>query len=70
MREKILHNRAKCKLCNDIIESTHRHDFVSCSCGEIFVDGGKDYLRRGAKDFKNLIDMSETASVEKMNKED
>ena len=33
--------------CGDIIESVHRHDFVECSCGSIFVDGGHDYLRRG-----------------------
>lgn len=25
-------NKAKCLNCNDIIESTHRHDFVACSC--------------------------------------
>lgn len=57
---KILSNKAQCKLCKDIIESVHRHDFVSCKCDEIFVDGGKDYLRRGAKDFNNLVEMSET----------
>ena len=62
----IIRNRAKCKLCGDEIESTHRHDFVSCSCGEIFVDGGKDYCRRGAKDFQNFIDLSkEIADDEK-----
>jgi len=43
----ILTNKAKCMRCGDIIESKFRHDFVECSCGSIFVDGGKDYLRRG-----------------------
>lgn len=52
-------NKAQCKLCKDIIESTHRHDFVRCKCGEIFVDGGKDYLKRGARDFNNVIELSE-----------
>lgn len=56
----IIRNSAKCKLCNDEIESKHRHDFVSCSCGEIFVDGGKSYIRRGAKDLNNIIDTSIT----------
>lgn len=56
---KIIRNRAKCKLCGDIIESKFRHDFVSCKCGEMFVDGGKTYLRGGAKDFRNFIDLSE-----------
>jgi hypothetical protein len=48
-------NAARCALCNDIVHSTYRHDFVSCSCGEIFVDGGNDYQRCGAKDFKNVL---------------
>jgi hypothetical protein len=43
----ILTNKAKCLKCGDIIESRHRHEFVTCSCGAIFVDGGTDYLRRG-----------------------
>jgi hypothetical protein len=57
---KILSNKCKCALCGDIIESKHRHDFVSCSCGEISTDGGKDYFHRSASThFSNLIDMSE-----------
>jgi len=48
-------NRAKCALCKDVIVSKHRHDFVSCTCGEIFVDGGNDYWRAGAKDVQNLL---------------
>jgi len=50
-------NRCKCKLCGDIIISKHRHDFVRCKCGEIFTDGGEDYIHRGAGDFTNLIDL-------------
>ena len=42
----IIHNRIKCKRCGDIIESTHRHDFKWCSCGQCAVDGGHDYLKR------------------------
>lgn len=52
-------NKALCKLCDDLIVSLHRHHFVHCKCGEIFVDGGTAYLRRGAKDFNNFIEMSE-----------
>lgn len=47
---KIARNRAKCLVCGDVIESKHRHDFVTCSCGNLSVDGGKDYLRRSYKD--------------------
>jgi hypothetical protein len=48
-------NRAKCKLCGDILESFHRHDYVECKCGEIAIDGGLDYLKAHAKDFGNFI---------------
>jgi len=42
----IIRNSVKCLKCGDGIESVHRHDFKYCSCGNIAVDGGKDYLRR------------------------
>ena len=47
---KILKNAIRCNLCGDEIESTDRHDFVTCSCGACAVDGGHDYLRRSFKD--------------------
>ena len=48
-------NRAKCKLCNSIIESFHRHDYVTCACGEIAVDGGLDYFKVIARDYANFL---------------
>jgi hypothetical protein len=39
-------NKVRCKLCNDIIESKSVHDFRTCKCGAVSVDGGKEYLRR------------------------
>jgi len=59
-RPVIVRNAAECRLCGDVVESRHRHDYVACKCGEIFVDGGHAYLRRGAKDLTNIIDRSET----------
>ena len=55
---KIIFNVAKCNLCKNVVESKYRHDWASCNCGEIFVDGGLDYLRRGAKNWVNFIDLS------------
>jgi len=57
---RVIRNRAQCAKCGDIIESTNRHDFVTCGCGEISVDGGLDYLRRSAGSWVNLIELSET----------
>lgn len=64
-RNEVIANRCKCRKCGDVIESKHRHDFVSCTCGAIFTDGGKDYIRRGAEDLNDIIDMSESIEVER-----
>lgn len=55
---KILRNIAKCKKCQDIIESINVHDFVRCKCKSIFVDGGKDYVRRGADNLDDIEDLT------------
>jgi hypothetical protein len=46
VNDVIVRNSARCLTCGDEIESTHRHDFVTCTCGAISVDGGTAYLRR------------------------
>ncbi len=49
-------NSVKCLICNTILESKHRHDFVMCPClNQTFVDGGLSYNRVGGKDL-SLID--------------
>jgi hypothetical protein len=35
----------KCPKCGDIIFNRAHHDFHSCSCGAISVDGGFEYFR-------------------------
>lgn len=51
-------NAVKCLKCNTVIESKHRHDFVSCPCGNISVDGGLEYQRRVGT-LKDYEEMSE-----------
>lgn len=46
-------NAATCKLCGDRIRSKNRHDYVTCKCGNVSVDGGSWYAKRG---FKKSID--------------
>lgn len=50
-----MRNRAKCVLCGDILESFHAHDYVSCRCGEISIDGGNDQYRCSARNFENFL---------------
>lgn len=57
MSSKILVNRCKCLKCGDVIESKSVHDWVSCSCGAIFTDGGTEYVRRGGE-WELIEDMS------------
>lgn len=64
-REKIVSNKVKCLQCGDVIESTHGHDFRTCSCGGVSVDGGKNYLRRCFKEHGTWEDMSETYEEER-----
>ena len=50
-----MRNRAKCKLCETIIESFHSTDYVMCKCEHISIDGGPGSLRCYAKDFSNFL---------------
>lgn len=45
-RQSCVKNAIRCLRCNDIIESTHVHDFKWCGCKNIAVDGGTYYLKR------------------------
>lgn len=48
---KIIKNCIKCNYCGDIITSESVHDYRTCKCGKVSVDGGHQYLRRSY--FKN-----------------
>jgi len=56
----LIRNAIKCLACEDVIESTHRHDAKSCKCGKVGVDGGLDYLGRTGND-SNYVEMGEWA---------
>jgi len=53
----LLKNRAQCLVCWDIIESTTRHEFRTCKCGAISVDGGVAYSRRVGQ-LENVNDLN------------
>ena len=53
-------NSVKCLMCNTILESKHRHDFVMCPCpNETACDGGLEYQRTLAKDLNLIEDLCE-----------
>lgn len=44
----------ECPKCKEQIWSRHQHDFRHCKCKNIFVDGGRAYLRYGGADIENI----------------
>ena len=53
-------NAIKCLVCNTILESKYRHNYVQCSCpNQTFNDGGLDYQRGGGKDLNLIEDLCE-----------
>jgi hypothetical protein len=56
-------NKAKCLVCNTVIESKSRHDFVTCPCGNLHVDGGSDYLKRGFKNWNTVEELSQFVDI-------
>ena len=63
--QKVIKNAVQCKLCGEIIESTDRHQYVTCKCGACAVDGGHAYLRRSFRDKDCYIDLSVTVPLNK-----
>ena len=37
--------KVMCRKCLDVIQSMHRHDFVTCRCDAISIDGGAECPR-------------------------
>jgi len=53
-------NAIKCLVCNTILESKHRHDFVMCQCpNETACDGGLEYQRTLAVDLDLIENLCE-----------
>ena len=61
--KKLIKNAIKCNHCGDVIESKYTHDFVTCSCETVSVDGGLSYCKRsfknGLDDFEDLSEWEE-----------
>ena len=65
-------NSVKCLVCNTILESKHRHDYVKCHCpNETACDGGLEYQRTLAVDLSLIENLCEyrTLTQESYDKE-
>lgn len=63
MKKKLIKNQAQCLLCNDIITSTSLHNFVTCKCGNLSVDGGNYYAKRLYEKKESYLDLSEYEDI-------
>lgn len=41
----------KCNKCGDTVYSRARHDFRSCTCEAVAIDGGRDYTKVSGSEF-------------------
>ena len=57
--QRIKKNATRCKIYGDVIESKNTHDFVTCSCGNVSVDGGHEYLHRSFQSKDKYEELSE-----------
>lgn len=62
MTKKLIKNRWKCLYCEDIIESKHQYDYVTCNCGKSSCDSGTSYTRL-VGDLNMIEHMSEHIEV-------
>lgn len=53
---KLLLNAVQCLSCKETIVSSHRHDFKTCKCGAVSVDGGLEYTRRAFKSINGFVE--------------
>lgn len=58
----VLSNRAMCKFCSDIVESSDSFSKNFCRCGKIYVSGGTQNVLQHPED--SLINLSETYDME------
>ena len=65
-------NSVKCLMCNTILESKYRHNYVKCHCpNETACDGGLEYQRTLAVDLSLIENLCEyrTLTQESYDKE-
>lgn len=64
--EVCINNKIKCLKCNDIIQSKFTHDYNTCRCKSVAVDGGMNYLKRCGSDWIDVSDKREATINEKI----
>ena len=67
--EEIKLNAAKCAKCGAVIVSLTLHDWQTCPCQAIYIDGGYNYPREGGEPKNFAAVTAQEASIEKARRE-
>lgn len=54
-KKEAIQNGVYCLTCKYAMYSPHRHGFITCDCGKVSVDGGKDYNKVVFKDVGDFV---------------
>lgn len=46
-----------CEKCDEVVYSIMRHHMNACSCGNVFIDGGRDYVRASVGPKQKLVSL-------------
>ena len=61
IKGKIVAQAGIADCCGDLLISQFRHDFVTCFCGKVSLDGGAEYIRIvGEPNLLRLLSVHET----------
>lgn len=52
--------KIQCIHCEGVVQSMHRHDFKSCPCGRIAIDGGGWYTKILFKEEGDYLSVEES----------
>ena len=58
-------NAIKCRKCKTIVYSRAQHDYRACQCGDIAIDGGREYTKLSFNKFMPVIKRIEIDATEK-----
>lgn len=66
MKETLVANRIECLSCGSILHSKSVHDFVTCACGRVSLDGGSNYQRVLGEGWKDIsVTTSDTFELQR-----
>ena len=58
-----MRNRARCRLCQEVIESKVMNEWITCKCEEITINGGTELFAAKAKHIENFLRIDDDGNI-------